>query len=71
VEESIRNSELQKTHYTVNIGNEDCVHGETTSMVWPTVGSRTAKEQNRIWLHYPSEQNLGKVSVRVLSFRRG
>jgi len=26
---------------------EDIDNGESTSMVWPTVGSRTAKEQNR------------------------
>ena len=24
------------------------INGESTSMVWPTLGSRTAKEQNRI-----------------------
>ena len=23
------------------------INGESTSMVWPTLGSRTAKEQNR------------------------
>ena len=32
VEESIRMTEI---------------NGESTSMVWPTLGSRTAKEQNR------------------------
>ena len=26
---------------------EDKENGESTSMVWPTLGSRTAKEQNR------------------------
>jgi len=26
---------------------EDGINGENTSMVWPTLGSRTAKEQNR------------------------
>jgi len=25
------------------------INGESTSMVWPTLGSRTAKEQNRTW----------------------
>jgi len=29
------------------------VNGESTSMVWPTLGSRTAKEQNRtVSLHW-------------------
>ena len=27
------------------------INGESTSMVWPTIGSRTAKEQNRILTH--------------------
>jgi len=28
------------------------INGETTSMVWPTLGSRMAKEQNRTeWLY--------------------
>ena len=30
---------------------EDMVNGESTSMVWPTLGSRTAKEQNRNITH--------------------
>jgi len=30
------------------------INGESTSMVWPTLGSRTAKEQNR------TEQNTGR-----------
>ena len=25
--------------------------GKSTSMVWPTLGSRTAKEQNRTWMN--------------------
>ena len=29
----------------------DDLNGESTSMVWPTLGSRTAKEQNRTLLH--------------------
>ena len=31
---------------------EDRINGESTSMVWPTLGSRTAKERNR------TEQNI-------------
>ena len=38
---------------------EDRDKWETTSMVWPTLGSRTAKEQNRT----PSERPLMQVSV--------
>jgi len=30
------------------------INGESTSMVWPTIGSRTAKEQNRNALTYRS-----------------
>ena len=28
------------------------MNGESTSMVWPTLGSRTAKEQNRIFFRH-------------------
>jgi len=28
--------------------NDRGINGESTSMVWPTLGSRTAEEQNRI-----------------------
>ena len=35
VEESIRRQRIE-------------INGESTSMVWPTLGSRTAKEQNRL-----------------------
>jgi len=33
------------------------INGESTSVVWPTLGSRTAKEQNR------TEQNTAVVAV--------
>jgi len=29
------------------------INGENVSMVWPTLGSRTAKEQNRTELAFP------------------
>jgi len=32
----------------VNRNDRTEINGESTSMVWPTLGSRTAKEQNRI-----------------------
>jgi len=36
------------------------INGESTSMVWPTLGSRTAKEQNRTELsrYFISYQNI-------------
>ena len=43
VEESIRMTEI---------------NGESTSMVWPTLGSRTAKEQNRIRWRWGMNHNL-------------
>jgi len=43
VEESIRVTEDRDKCQVI-----DCLDGESTSMMWPTFGSRTAKEQNGI-----------------------
>ena len=38
------------------------INGESTSMVWPTVGSRTAKEQNR---QTETDRQTGTPSHRI------
>jgi len=32
------------------------INGESSSMVWPTLGSRTAKEQNRTVMQWTAEK---------------
>ena len=42
------------------------INGENVSMVWPTLGSRTAKEQNRTELAFPGCLSKGGGVVYLL-----
>ena len=48
------------------------INGESTSMVWPTLGSRTAKEQNRTEQNLPDKHGVSMMKSVMSSFwRRG